>query len=207
MREIDTKEYRRFFIENSAFPNEVRKIHEKAYEIANDNRKFEISNYWKRANYYWLFQASVYAGYFYSITAENKDYLCKNPEIIVGITCLGFLTALAWLLSNKGSKQWQENWENHVYMLEDSITGPLYKTVNNENTWSVSKINKLVSGFSVAVWVLLGLNAMYNFFCYPLAFVVYLLILALISVVFAFWGKGKGLESSKKWFRLGGEDV
>jgi hypothetical protein len=206
MHEIDHKEYRRFFIENSAFPNEVRKIHEKAYKIANDNRKFEISNYWKRANYYWLFQASVYGGYFYSITAQNNNYLCKNPEIIVGITCLGFLTALAWFLSNIGSKQWQENWENHVFMLEDSITGPLYKTVGKENTWSVSKINKLVSGFSVAVWVLLGLNAMCNFFCYPLAFVVYLLVLALISVVFAFLGKGKGLESSKKWFRLGGED-
>jgi hypothetical protein len=206
MHEIDPKEYRRFFIESSAFPDRAERIHEKAYKIANENRKFEISNYWKRANYYWLFQASVYAGYFYSITAENDNYLCKNPEIIVGVTCLGFLTALAWYLSNKGSKQWQENWENHVFMLEDSITGPLYKTVSKENTWSVSRINKLVSGFSVTVWVLLGLNAMLNFFCYPLAFVVYLLVLALISVVFAFWGKGKGLESSKKWFRLGGED-
>jgi hypothetical protein len=99
MHEIDHKEYRRFFIENSAFPDRAEKIHEKAYEIANENRKFEISNYWKRASYYWLFQASVYAGYFYSITAENDNYLCKNPEIIVGITCLGFLTALAWYLN------------------------------------------------------------------------------------------------------------
>jgi hypothetical protein len=207
MREIDEEEYKNSFMKSSAFPDRAERIHKKAYEIANENRKFEISNYWKRANYYWLFQASVYAGYFYSITAKNNNYLCKNPEIIVGITCLGFLTALAWYLSNKGSKQWQENWENHVFMLEDSITGPLYKTVGKENTWSVSRINKLVSGFSVAVWVLLGLNAMLNFFCYPLAFVVYLLVLALISVVFAFLGKGKGLESSKKWFRLGGEDV
>jgi len=207
MSEIDTKEYRSSFMENSASLNEARKIHNKAYEIANDNRKFEIENYWKRANYYWLLQVAVYTGYFYSITAKDNDYLCKNLEIIVGITCLGFLTALAWLLSNIGSKQWQENWENHVSMLEDSITGPLYKTVSKENTWSVSKINKLVSSFSVIVWVLLGLNAMCNFFCYPLAFVVYLLVLALISVVFAFLGKGKGLESSKKWFRLGGEDV
>ncbi|GBU23920.1 hypothetical protein R83H12_00539 [Fibrobacteria bacterium R8-3-H12] len=200
MTEIDTKEYRRFFIEQN------KEIHKKAYEIANDNRKFEIENYWKRANYYWLFQASVYAGYFYSVTAKDNEYLCQNPEIIVGLTCLGFLTALAWYLSNKGSKKWQENWENHVAELEDGITGPLYKTVSKESTWSVSKINKLVSGFSVAAWVLLGLNAMCNFFCYPLAFLVYLLVLALISVVFAFWGKGKGLESSKKWFRLGGED-
>jgi hypothetical protein len=67
MTKIDPEEYRRSFIESSVFPNRAEDIHNKAYEIANDNRKFEISNYWKRANYYWLFQASVYAGYFYSV--------------------------------------------------------------------------------------------------------------------------------------------
>ncbi|MGH8568044.1 MAG: hypothetical protein ACREXU_08475, partial [Gammaproteobacteria bacterium] len=30
---------------------------------------------------------------------------------------------------NRGSKFWQENWENHVDLLEDQIMGPLYKTV------------------------------------------------------------------------------
>ncbi|GBU23925.1 hypothetical protein R83H12_00544 [Fibrobacteria bacterium R8-3-H12] len=197
MNEIDIKEYRRFFIEQS------KEIHKKAYEIANDNRKFEIENYWKRANYYWLLQVSVYTGYFYSITAKENDYLCQNPEIIVGLTCLGFLTALAWLLSNKGSKQWQENWENHVDELENGITGPLYKTVSNNWTWSVSKINELVSFFSIIVWVLLGAETVHIFLGYPLAFIAYFLILSLIASIFYFRCKGLTKHKKNHWFKRG----
>jgi len=195
MREIENKEYIRSFIENSVFPDrKMRKIHKKAYEIANDNRKFEISNYWKRANYYWLFLFH-YSG--------KNEYLCKNSEIIVGVTCLGFLTALAWHLSNIGSKQWQENWENHVYGLEESITGPLYKTTSNEKTWSVSKINEFVSLFSVIAWIILGVKTVQMFFCYPLAFIAYFLAIGLIASVFYFFGKGLVKSKKIQWFRIG----
>jgi len=204
MREVNGEEYTNSFIKSSVFLDRARKIHKKAYEIANENRKFEISNYWKRANYYWLFQASVYAGYFYSVTVENNKYLCDNPEIIVGITCLGFLTALAWFLTNKGSKQWQDNWENHVYKLEDGITGPLYKTTSNESTFSVSKVNKLVSLFSAIAWVLLGLKTVHSFWGYNLfAFLIYVLVLGLIAFVFLWFGIGLKNCKKPKFFRIG----
>jgi len=203
MREVEDKEYNSHFIESSTFPYRAEKIHEYAYKVANDNRKFEINNYWKRANYYWLFQASVYAGYFYSITTEKNDYLCKNPEIIVGVTCLGFLTALAWYLSNKGSKQWQKNWENHVFMLEDSITGPLYKTTSNKKTWSVSKINEIVSLFSVIAWIILGTKTVQISFGYPLAFVAYFLAISLITSIFCFFGRGLVKPVRIQWFKIG----
>jgi hypothetical protein len=77
MREIDEEEYKNSFMRSSDFPSRAERIHEKAYEIANDNRKFEISNYWKRANYYWLFQASVYAGYFYLVA------FCLNEQKVM----------------------------------------------------------------------------------------------------------------------------
>jgi len=202
MREIDDDEYHKSFIESSAFPDRAKEIHKKAYKIANDNRKFEIDNYWKRASYYWLFQASVYAGYFYSITAENDKYLCKNPEIIVGVTCLGFLTALAWHFSNKGSKLWQENWESHVDKLEEGITGPLYKVGICNKTWSVSKINEIVSGFSVLAWVLLGIKTVCSFFnCVSL--IIYLAVLCIIASPFYFYGR-KGLGDRDKeiqWYK------
>jgi len=203
MREISEQEYKNSFMKGSAIPDKATEIHKKAYEIANDNRKFEIDNYWKRASYYWLFQASVYAGYFYSVTAENNKYLHKNPEIIVGVACLGFLTALAWHLSNKGSKQWQENWENHVFILEDGITGPLYKTTSNEKTWSVSKINEFVSLFSVIAWIILGAKTVQMFFGYPLAFIAYFLAISLIASTFYFFGKGLVKSKKIQWFRIG----
>jgi len=207
MREIEDKEYYRYFIENSVYPDrKMRKIHEKAYEIANDNRKFEIDNYWKRASYYWLFQASVYAGYFYSITTENDRYICKNPEIIVGVTCLGFLTALAWHFSNRGSKQWQKNWESHVDYLEDGITGPLYKVGIYNKTWSVSKINEIVSFFSIAAWVLLGVETVWSFFSCTLL-IAYLAGLCIIASPFFFYAR-KGLGDRDKeiqWYKKGEE--
>ena len=49
--------------------------------------KFEIENYWKRANYFWFFQVSVFAGYILVITKENA----KIPYVAVlelGIICL-----------------------------------------------------------------------------------------------------------------------
>ncbi|MDR2583724.1 MAG: hypothetical protein LBC75_09615 [Fibromonadaceae bacterium] len=206
MREISEEEYKNSFMKSSTFTERAEEIHKKAYEIANDNRKFEISNYWKRANYYWLFQTTIYAGYFYSITEENNKYLCQNPEIIVGVTCLGFLTALAWHLSNKGSKQWQKNWENHVDELENGITGPLYKTVSDNGTWSVSKINELVSLFSVIAWILLGLKTIHSFWVYNIfVFVTYILILCLIVFVFLWFGKGLSNNKKPKFFKRGEE--
>ena len=75
----------------------------------------------------------------------------------------------AWYLVNRGSKYWQENWENHVDMLEDAVIGPLYKTVLERPSeadfferyftgplaMSVSKINQWVSCFTLCIWGML----------------------------------------------------
>jgi hypothetical protein len=205
MYKMDDEEYKSLFIKikKTGSTNEPETIYKRAYKIANDNRKFEIDNYWKRANYYWLFQFSVYTGYFYSVTTKNNQYLSENPEIIVGITCLGFLTALAWHFSNKGSKQWQENWENHVDYLEDGITGPLYKVFSSKETWSVSKINEIVSFFSAIAWILLGVKTIYSFFSCPLL-IAYLAAMCIIVGSFYFSGKGNKQRGKKvHWFKIG----
>ena len=79
---------------------------------------------------------------------------------------------------NRGSKYWQENWENHIELLEDKITGPLYKTVLErpgtvdpkesfswQDRWvhgprkiSVSKVNATVSLFITSVWFILMIS-------------------------------------------------
>ncbi|MDR2595451.1 MAG: hypothetical protein LBC87_11835 [Fibromonadaceae bacterium] len=202
MREIDEEEYKSHF--KTGLTSCPKDIHKEAYKIANENRKFEIDNYWKRANYYWLFQISVYTGYFYSITVQNDKYICKHPGfIIVGITCLGFLTALAWFFSNRGSKKWQENWESHVDSLENEITGPLYKTTSCKETWSVSRINEIVSGFSIVVWVLLGIETVCSFFSCTLL-IIYLVAMCAIAGSFYFYGKGlKDRDKEIHWFKVG----
>jgi Na+/melibiose symporter-like transporter len=134
-----------------------------ALQHALDIRKFEISLYWQRATYFWTLIAATFAGYFAVLSAEHMKDKEFNAYVLA---CVGLIFSLAWFLTNRGSKYWQENWENHVDMLEDGTTGPLYKTVlhrpkakgilsviEGPAPFSVSQINQWVSLFTVAVWL------------------------------------------------------
>lgn len=143
-------------------------IKEKALERALDTRKFEIELYWKRASYFWTFIGASLAGY---IAIQASSTLNKiHPSIL--LSCAGLTFSFAWLLANRGSKYWQENWENHVGLLEDPVMGPLFKVTLTRNDpdgriehflhlltgpspFSVSKINQLLSIFITGIWIVL----------------------------------------------------
>ena len=144
-----------------------------AFNQVSDIRKFEIDLYWKRAGYFWALIAVAFAGYFAILSSANipsKFFL----SFIVG--SIGFVFTFAWYLVNRGSKYWQENWENHLDLLEDEITGPLYKTLlerpkeTSLSEWfvtgplnvSVSKINQWVSVFVLFIWVSLAAYSVYK---------------------------------------------
>ena len=146
-------------------------ILEKALEHALDIRKFEIELYWKRAAYFWTLIAVAFVGYFGILGAEHMAE--KNFMAFV-VACIGFLFTFAWFQVNRGSKRWQENWENHVDMLEDGVTGPLYKTVLSRPSGdgpferlvtgpaeiSVSKTNQIVNLFTLLIWLVLAFVAL-----------------------------------------------
>ena len=148
---------------------------EKALDHALDIRKFEIELYWKRATYFWTLIASAFAAHFVILNAEHMQ---EKNFVGFSVVCVGFLFTFAWLQVNRGSKQWQENWENHVDMLEDEVIGPLYKTVLSRPSaggeWlerfitgpaqiSVSKTNQIVNVFTMAIWTVLGWNVLPQF--------------------------------------------
>jgi uncharacterized protein YhhL (DUF1145 family) len=148
---------------------------EKALEHALDIRKFEIELYWKRATYFWTLIASAFAAYFLVLNAEK---MTDQKLVAFMIACIGFVFTFAWLQVNRGSKQWQENWENHVDMLEDPVTGPLFKTrlgrpdeggdwfekrVTGPSNISVSKTNQIVNLFTLVIWAFLGWNVLNPF--------------------------------------------
>ncbi|HCM1204905.1 TPA: hypothetical protein N2883_004581, partial [Vibrio parahaemolyticus] len=131
---------------------------EKALNHALDIRKFEIELYWKRATYFWTFIGAIFAGFI----AINASETVNKQDLSVVLSCLGVVFSFAWVCVNRGSKQWQENWEKHVDMLEDNVTGPLYKVVlkrrkpsgvkdnlihlaTGPSPISVSKVNQLIS--------------------------------------------------------------
>jgi hypothetical protein len=132
-------------------------------------RKFEIELYWKRASYFWTFIAAAFAG-FGAIQTIKTD-TPQKAMMSVSLSCIGFVFSVGWFCVNRGSKFWQENWENHLDMLEDTELGPLYKTIlkrptakgfkmvrefiNGPAPFSVSKINQIISLFVSILWFML----------------------------------------------------
>jgi hypothetical protein len=139
-----------------------------AFDQVSDIRKFEIELYWKRSGYFWAFIAFAFAGYFAILSSEN---IPSKFFMSFVLSSIGFVFTFAWYLVNRGSKYWQENWENHLDLLEDEITGPLYKTllerpgfislseklVTGPLSISVSKINQWVSVYVLSIWILLSI--------------------------------------------------
>lgn len=157
------------------------KAHEKlreAYDRAHDIRKFEIQMYWTRSAYLWTIQAAALAGLaLIASEFEAIGWQCKNTSgqedvscfanqfrfiLLVAIWSFGAFTAYVWLLLLKGAKHWQNNWERHVDLLEDGVSGALYKTypVNMvERPYSVSTLNELMAKFMLVLWMLIGASS------------------------------------------------
>lgn len=144
---------------------------EKALAVALEIRKFEIEMYWKRAAYFWAFLALILGSYVAVLTTaakELQDHPLLKADGLLTISCLGIVFSVAWYFVNRGSKFWQENWEKHVDLLENSVQGPLYKTVLSDEDpcfrdpmqpypFSVSKINQILSLVTTCVFLLLAL--------------------------------------------------
>jgi len=180
---ISQDDYLNLFRVDKDVPSADKSLQEKALNFALDIRKFEIELYWKRAGYFWTFIGATLAGFF---AVQNSNVNDKTFWSVV-IGCLGFVFSFAWYCVNRGSKQWQENWENHVDLLEDNIIGPLYKVVTRrpkeKSTWyqsegiwarfkmiitgpapfSVSKVNQIVSLFVTLLWALLVFKILWPF--------------------------------------------
>jgi len=149
-------------------------VAERALQLALENRKFEIGLYWQRAAYFWALIAATFAGYLAVLSSDKNE---EKYFYAFVLSCIGLIFSLAWFLVNRGSKFWQENWENHVDMLEDAFSGPLYKTILRRppaagfiEKWidgpaaiSVSKVNQWVSLFTLLTWLVLAIKVLPEF--------------------------------------------
>lgn len=175
---MNKEEYLKHFSDSE---EKAGKKHKKALTAALDTRKFEIELYWKRATYFWAFIAVTFAAYglVQRLDTDDKTFMSFF------LSCLGFILSFGWVLANRGSKQWQENWEHHVDHLEDAVIGPLYKITMPRNSpkgikqWldfifvgpskhSVSKINQLISTYIASMWLILIARSpkSWNIYCW-----------------------------------------
>lgn len=138
--------------------------HLAALTRAHDLRKFEIDNYWKRATYFWAFQLAAFTllGLLWTKVAADADAL--SPKVLLIPAGLGAITALVGLLTAKGSKFWQENWESHVDALEQAIEGRLTQVVfvNGGEKYSVSRVNERLLFLLTTGWTFLFFAAAFR---------------------------------------------
>ena len=126
-----------------------------ALERAHDIRKFEIDLYWRRGLYFWGFNLAVFTsfGLLLGKMAERNDiWVCGGiaSDVILStllpalaLALLGLSISVIWYFVHKGSKAWQQNWEHHIDLLEESVTGNLHKITlgKRDDFYSVSRAN------------------------------------------------------------------
>ncbi|HFF8455283.1 hypothetical protein [Serratia marcescens] len=132
---------------------------EEAYNKAHDIRKFEIELYWKRSTYFWAFISVLVAICGVVSAAFLKDG--KSPtELRSFLFCtsiLGYFISLHFLITCFSGKQWQENWERHIDILESYFSGNLYKLklVKDKIRYSISLSNEIIVAAINFAWVII----------------------------------------------------
>ena len=172
------------------FPQEHR---EKLLKNALDIRKFEIEMYWKRTAFFWAFIVSIYTAFFFLLTKQNND---EYAIFLVLLSFLAIIFSIAWVFVNKGSKFWQENWEQHVSLLENEPLYDVFLNPKESGSWykpfkeydfSVSKINLFLSFVVSISSFLVFVFSLVHFFHFGSEWQKMLFIF-ILSVVLSVWG-------------------
>ena len=202
-----------------------------AFEIANDTRKFEIEHLWTRGTYFWAFILAAFTAHFtfFENRFDGKDIsFCEILELsdfsllVLTVTAFFcFFFSYIWIIVNKGSLFWQQNWERHVSQLEEKNAGRLFEIImnkRNEELCSPSIFSFKPYRFSLAkVSLLTGIVLMFAglvllcFYVYILADRLFpfsgIFLIALICLVFfvciphALSGDSKGAgKKTAKWY-------
>lgn len=103
---------------------ERKKINLELYRLMVETRKFEIENFWKRTLFFWGALTIILIGYF-KVEQDYNDYL-------VFISFIGFIYTLIFSLSIRGSKFWQENWEQKVVYSQEKLKNLYPKELEND---------------------------------------------------------------------------
>lgn len=102
-------------------------------EIARENRRFEISMFWQRANYFLVLNTALAVG----------AYSVSSIYLTLFLTLIGSLVSLLWFRTNTGAKFWQMFWEEEVSRLSQDLgiraLSESEKEIRNRaRTWKVS---------------------------------------------------------------------
>jgi len=135
----------------------------KVYLLIHDIRKFETENFWKRSTFFWSTLVLVFGGYVLALK-EGSQY---KYEISVTIALIACIYTTIFSLSTRGSKFWQDWWEEKAKDYEKFQKFNLFRqdmteTIRLESKkhffllrprrWSVSKLTMVLSDMTALIW-------------------------------------------------------
>lgn len=145
-------------------------------------RDMEIRNLWQRSIFLATFLVLCYTAYGTLIKdvlcsgCTIKDFPCLNL-VLIFISLVGILMSILWICMAKGSKAWQEVYEDVIakyekeYLSDDiqesyrsnKLTGDLNKRDRcllsvNGGPYSPSKINIVIGQVSFVIWIFIYLT-------------------------------------------------
>ncbi len=136
-------------------PEEI-KDRDQMFKVSLSLRNKEIDLFWKRGLFFWGFIASAFIGF----ATLYKD----NIGLSIIIACFGMICSFVLTLANRGSKYWQENWEQKAHRIADEILGKYFskeEEVMKKGMWlqarrySVSKLAIALSDYLFGIWTII----------------------------------------------------
>ncbi|ENN8395791.1 hypothetical protein ACAX60_004429 [Serratia marcescens] len=132
---------------------------EEAYNKSHDIRKFEIELYWKRSTYFWTLISVLVAicGVVSAAFLKDGKFPTELRSFLFCTSILGYFISLHFLITCVSGKQWQENWERHIDILESYFSGNLYKLnlVKGKLRYSISLSNEIIVAAITFAWIII----------------------------------------------------
>ena len=149
-------------------------------------RELEIKLFWQRSLYFIAFIVATFSGIGIFYNSCERNYL-----ILWGISFFGYICSLIWFFASKGSKFWQENWEQKVAKdfkqkyssIFTDIQPLMNKGILGAGRFSVSRLATLLSLVVTLVFLCLQTIFVYNLQETKITKILLLLFCSLIPII------------------------
>lgn len=124
------------------------------FDLAYETRNLEINLFWIRYGAFWIIVAAAFIGF-------AELYNSKSIYSLF-LASFGLISSLSWTLINRGSKYWQETWEDRAGNSDETNFFKTWAPLQKKNFWSakrysVSKVAIILSDAVTSFWILIFL--------------------------------------------------
>jgi hypothetical protein len=131
----------------------------KAYELVARHYREDVNLFWTRANFYLLVQGILLSA---TITAFGSGELGTFRWLGVGLSVIGLVLAVFWLLVMTGSIYWMQQWREQVVRIDKEISRfqpfAAVESIPPPRFRSPSAVTQYLAVLFILIWAALGIG-------------------------------------------------